>query len=881
MSDSDSSILHVCVIGFHHKKGCQLEYSYPPLCEGKEVDSHDLPEEWKHLPSLALPDGAHNYDKDTIYFHLRSKDGSRDTVFGISCYRQMAAKDLIKRTADVTRSSVQKSVCVISKLPLYGLIQAKLELITHAYFDERDFSKVELLEQTYINLNASVSPSMIKGSQAFLGMSARDLIVQFRHKIVMLFKLILLERKVLVFLTPVAALNNILLALLSLFPGMIEHGLKEAAGYSNRRLTEFHLVGADSDEYLELSYREQGSGSIPVFVDTPDIIKSHIPRDDVLRGAHASSSSRESSPFDTDLTSITDVSNSDVQSRLSPVKCALKDVAKVDAPRSKEALVHKSSQDSLHRGDAVATVAYQRQASVGSISSIDSQNVICEQPKPMNSVSNSDGKDKEIGKRHAVYDLSVDIDAVTHVESVQLASFDNGEGGLSSPHERSNHPLEFIEDITKVEPVQETACAQLAPVSGVGPTSTEIEDLDSPESLKEIDREDCFSWEEDKLLLEIEEELDTSVGLSKEATVMRSVSEQRPVGGVSESSVADHSQVKESVDKYEKNVIEFYSEFYVPLGNTDAFKNGMTGLSHSDSLNSLSSQGSSSGHIRSAGAFLKNKLLSPLSGKRSPSKMSVDGENMSCVQRPYSPTTLEIDASGFPLSVFTKGSICHPYLPLQYYDLLEDVNIRSFLIGATNILFKQKRHLTDVVIGEDDTKIDIHDNELKRQLNLTTADLRFADYIVKNVLEDGEDLFLDGTGWEGGEEWIRVQFRLYLMALLASAEQDDEKIEEDFNPHFMRAWKTTHNYKVWQYSGHDGIKQCEPGHPFRGQMSMADMRLKWNASMQNTEKGRKINAAVHSTGRVVGGALSSAKGAISGWLSSWNKPKPDQAEDEN
>jgi hypothetical protein len=39
----------------------QVEYSYPPLVDGQPVDSNEVPPEWKHLPSLALPDGAHNY----------------------------------------------------------------------------------------------------------------------------------------------------------------------------------------------------------------------------------------------------------------------------------------------------------------------------------------------------------------------------------------------------------------------------------------------------------------------------------------------------------------------------------------------------------------------------------------------------------------------------------------------------------------------------------------------------------------------------------------------------------------------------------------------------------------------------------------------------
>lgn len=49
--------------------------------------------------------------------------------------------------------------------------------------------------------------------------------------------------------------------------------------------------------------------------------------------------------------------------------------------------------------------------------------------------------------------------------------------------------------------------------------------------------------------------------------------------------------------------------------------------------------------------------------------------------------------------------------------------------------------------------------------------------------------------------------------------------------------------------------------------------------MQNTEKGRKITSAAASTGRVVvqtskvvGGALSQAKGALSHWWSTFQQP---------
>lgn len=46
----------------------------------------------------------------------------------------------------------------------------------------------------------------------------------------------------------------------------------------------------------------------------------------------------------------------------------------------------------------------------------------------------------------------------------------------------------------------------------------------------------------------------------------------------------------------------------------------------------------------------------------------------------------------------------------------------------------------------DDGKIEVLDPELKKQLSLTTEDLRFADHLVRHVMEDRQDVFLDGTG---------------------------------------------------------------------------------------------------------------------------------------
>lgn len=47
---------------------------------------------WKNLPSLAMPDGSHNFVEDTVYFHLPSITQPGKTVYGVSSYRQIEAK---------------------------------------------------------------------------------------------------------------------------------------------------------------------------------------------------------------------------------------------------------------------------------------------------------------------------------------------------------------------------------------------------------------------------------------------------------------------------------------------------------------------------------------------------------------------------------------------------------------------------------------------------------------------------------------------------------------------------------------------------------------------------------------------------------------------
>lgn len=97
---------------------------------------------------MALSDGAHSAAQNFSYFTLRKAaddasweypDGQPATsLFGISCTRQIDARDLIVKPDSVTRSTVQKAVVVISGRPEeFGRVKEKLAGCTRLWFEQR------------------------------------------------------------------------------------------------------------------------------------------------------------------------------------------------------------------------------------------------------------------------------------------------------------------------------------------------------------------------------------------------------------------------------------------------------------------------------------------------------------------------------------------------------------------------------------------------------------------------------------------------------------------------------------------------------------------------------------------------------------------------
>ncbi|XP_058064165.1 late secretory pathway protein AVL9 homolog [Anopheles bellator] len=602
----ENPVLHVIVVGFHHKKGCQVEFSYPPLV-ADTLGKNECPSGWKYLPTLALPDGSHNFSSDFVCFNLPSLVDPQKSVYGISCYRQIAIEDVKIRTADLTRSTVQKAVCALLSIPIYGYVEVKLSLIARAFFEQGDFSCTDILVKAFEQLNACLiclEPRDIAPSRLhFIGIPLRELLLKWRHKILILFKLLLLQKRVVCFGSPVKPMCALILGVASLHPELISNGFQQVACVKISRTMQ----------------------ALSTLVNDGGIMQSN-------------------------------------------------------------------------------------------------------------------------------------------------ASQPNSSNLVAGPGQNYHHEDKQTEN-------------------------------------------NCHEAKEEELILE------------------------------------SMQQMKGDSDDVNRRSVDSTKEFNLERGRSAS-------ISSSSSQPSSVTKGDDDG----------TKVWLPTNAQTLARETSVDtiASNFSSL------CAIDPEEWGAPLHLFHDGYLCLPYLSLPYMDLLSDPSVKGYIIGASNVLFQHKRQLADVMIDIENMVIDALDLDTKRQIQLSTEDLRFVDFVVRNVQTPREDA-------EGSESWIREQLYGYTVALLKSSlNTEGSKEFEHFNVHFMAAFKATYCYDEWYKRMGGGVvpafDSLHTGHPFAGTLSIADMKLKIAQTIQNTEGGRKLNQAVISTSRVVGGALTTAKGAFSSWWTSVTAP---------
>ena len=230
-------ILYIAVISFNQKKGSIIEFTYPEKTEllkknentklffeslidksNSELDTIEkiFDNINNQLTYLCIPDGAHSLSSDSTFFLIQN---FVKILFGISCYRQLKVTQAMKEDdQENTRDCVQKAMCIVSTLPLFGQMASKLSMTMLAYFNQDSLKNKKIIEDLYSNY-ANNYLNKIKIDEILENFSLKRLIYFTRDKIFTLIKLIMLEKKILVFSHISNNICSFIFSFLSLFPG--------------------------------------------------------------------------------------------------------------------------------------------------------------------------------------------------------------------------------------------------------------------------------------------------------------------------------------------------------------------------------------------------------------------------------------------------------------------------------------------------------------------------------------------------------------------------------------------------------------------------------------------------------------------------------------
>jgi hypothetical protein len=219
---------------------------------------------------------------------------------------------------------------------------------------------------------------------------------------------------------------------------------------------------------------------------------------------------------------------------------------------------------------------------------------------------------------------------------------------------------------------------------------------------------------------------------------------------------------------------------------------------------------------------------------------------------------------GIPLQIFGRGAIFGPYTPLQQLDVLTDLGTNSYVMGSTNsLLLQQKEKYCDILINLDENSVTIISLALRGALALSTADRRWIDFLTQTVNETWDDADPSRPkthGYAGSEEFIRLQFEEYLLAMLSATKyhayveshnDGDPKalladVEGDpsaeFSGAYLDAWQSTENFKLWNRVTDSHLFDIvEPRHPCAGGLTIEDVQRRLASQVAELHLDERFN----------------------------------------
>ncbi|CAH6719799.1 hypothetical protein CLIB1444_02S16754 [[Candida] jaroonii] len=253
-SNSSDFIFAICLVDFHHIRGPEIQWWKSNYLE--TIDSNLF----KNLPFQSLPDGSHLFEETFSNFNLvydfstnKSYDNLNDlinfnddprnlkTLFGCSCIRQININELseeeLKRNKDIKRSIIQKALVIINKdKPIFTKIKDKLSIITRSYFLQDNLSNFDVLENLFENLNNEINFN--DNEEFFINLNLKQSLLQLGNKMLIIFKALLLEKKILIYSNnKLELLTKFQNNLISLIPNLINNLI-----YSGCQLSDYQEI---------------------------------------------------------------------------------------------------------------------------------------------------------------------------------------------------------------------------------------------------------------------------------------------------------------------------------------------------------------------------------------------------------------------------------------------------------------------------------------------------------------------------------------------------------------------------------------------------------------------------------------------------------------
>lgn len=187
---------------------------------------------------------------------------------------------------------------------------------------------------------------------------------------------------------------------------------------------------------------------------------------------------------------------------------------------------------------------------------------------------------------------------------------------------------------------------------------------------------------------------------------------------------------------------------------------------------------------------------------------------------------------------------------------------KSYIVGSTNsLLLQQRDRYSDILINLDEDFINITSTSLKQALQLSTPDRRWIDFITQTVNETWDEANPSRPktmGFIGSEEFIRLQFEDYIVALLSSVKYHTFMIKHannpkmllphvegdpatDFNMEWVEAWMKTENYRIWNSKTDSHLFDIvEPRHLCAGGLSIDDVSRRVSQQVQDLHLDEKL-----------------------------------------